>query len=128
MSVLAERQLVRRTLSTSLAGESEYLFWHALARDVAYAEFPKRTRVQKHAAAADWLQAKAGDRLLEFAQMLAHHSITSMDLAVALGDPDVAAAMRAPAARRLALAGDHTLQLDVAAAESHYGAPGPALR
>ena len=38
MAALAERQLVRPAASSSLAGEAEYLFWHALARDVAYAQ------------------------------------------------------------------------------------------
>ena len=120
MAFLAERQLVRAVVSSSLAGETEYLFWHALARDVAYAELPKRARVQKHAAAAGWLEAKAGDRVLEYAQMLAHHSVTGMDLALALGDSDTAAELRGSATRHLTLAGDHTMRLDVAAAERYY--------
>ena len=46
---------------SSLAGEAEYLFWHALARDVAYEQLPRKARARKHEEAALWIEA-AGRR------------------------------------------------------------------
>ena len=44
MAALAARQLVRAGSRASMEGEAEYIFWHALARDVAYAQLPRRVR------------------------------------------------------------------------------------
>ena len=120
MAALAERQLVRPALSSSLAGEAEYFFWHALTRDVAYGELPKRARAQKHTAAADWLEAKAGERGEEFAEILAQHYVSALEFARAAGDEDVASPLLAPTIRWLSQAGKRALRLDVAAAERHF--------
>ena len=120
LAALVERQLIRPVVSTALDGESEHVFWHALTSEVAYAQLPKRVRARKHSLAADWLEAKAGERVQEFAQVLAHHTVTSMELSLSLGDTDAAAELRGPAARNLALAGDHAMRLDVVAAERFY--------
>ena len=120
LAALVERQLIRPVVSTALDGESEHIFWHALTSEVAYAQLPKRVRARKHSLAADWLEAKAGERVQEFAQVLAHHTVTSMELSLSLGDTDAAAELRGPAARNLALAGDHAMRLDVVAAERFY--------
>jgi class 3 adenylate cyclase/tetratricopeptide (TPR) repeat protein len=120
MTALAERQLVRPLTSRTLEGESEYLFWHALARDVAYEELPRRARARKHRQAALWVEAQAGERIEEFAQTLAHHSVTSLELALAVGETDSAEELLVPATRHLTLAGDHTMRLDVIAAERYY--------
>jgi tetratricopeptide (TPR) repeat protein len=93
MSCLTQRQLVRPVVSSSLEGESEYLFWHALTRDVAYGELPRRVRVDKHIGAADWLEGRAADRVDEFAGVLAHHYLTAHDLAQDLRRPEQAAAV-----------------------------------
>jgi class 3 adenylate cyclase/tetratricopeptide (TPR) repeat protein len=63
--------LVRPT--SSLAGQTEYLFKHALVRDVAYASLPKARRARAHAAVAEWIAALASDRIDEFAELIAHH-------------------------------------------------------
>ena len=47
LAALIERQLVRPVRSSSLKDENEYLFWHALARDVAYEQLPRRARLRK---------------------------------------------------------------------------------
>ena len=116
MLALAERQLVRAVVTSSLAGETEYLFWHALARDVAYAELPMRARADKHAAAAGWLEAKTGERAGDLAEVLAHHYVAALELAEALGDTPLRESFVEPAVRTLALAGDRALRLDVVAA------------
>ena len=120
MAALAERQLVRPAVSSSLADEVEYFFRHALARDVAYGELPRRARAQKHAAAAEWLAARAGARVEEFAEILAQHYATALDLARAAGDEDVASSLVAATIRWLARAGERALRLDVGAAERHF--------
>jgi len=98
---LSERQLVRPVAASRLEGETEYLFWHTLARDVAYAALPKRSRIRKHAAAADWLETAAGEGAEEFAAVLAHHYVTAHDLAQELHDLDQAAALAPRAGHHL---------------------------
>ena len=120
MAFLAERQLVRAVRSSSLAGETEYLFSHALARDVAYAQLPRKSRAQKHAAAAGWLEAKLGDRVEDLAEVVAHHYATSLDLALGTMVDDLAGCVRPAAIRTLHLAGDRVRGLDRHAAERHY--------
>jgi class 3 adenylate cyclase len=63
--------LVRPT--TTLAGQTEYLFKHALTRDVAYGTLPKARRARAHAAAAEWVAELASDRSDEFAELIASH-------------------------------------------------------
>jgi len=70
---LERRGLVLVRPTTMLAGQTEYLFKHALVRDVAYATLPKARRAQAHAAVADWIAGLAGDRTDEFAELIAHH-------------------------------------------------------
>src|SRR5258706_6748651 len=72
MRELARKELVRQARHSSMAGETEYAFWHVLARDVAYAQLPRPSRAARHVAAAEWLEAKAGDPAEDIAEVLAH--------------------------------------------------------
>ncbi|MEX0626385.1 MAG: hypothetical protein WD402_07565, partial [Chloroflexota bacterium] len=63
--------LVRPT--TTLAGQTEYLFKHALTRDVAYGTLPKARRARAHAAVAEWIAELVSDRTDEFAELIASH-------------------------------------------------------
>jgi class 3 adenylate cyclase/tetratricopeptide (TPR) repeat protein len=114
---LAGKRLVRRARESSMAGESEFAFAHALARDVAYGALPRRIRAEKHAQAAAWLEAKAGERLEDVSDLLAHHRVTALDLARAVGDADLAERARGPAVTALMRAGERSMRLDVEAAE-----------
>ena len=38
---LSRKELVRPTRTSSMEGEAEYGFWHALVRDVCYAQIPR---------------------------------------------------------------------------------------
>ena len=120
MASLAERHLVRHAASSSLEGESEYLFWHALARDVAYEQLPRRARARKHEEAALWIEAAAGERASDVAEVLAHHYVAALDLSRALRDAALTRRLEAPAGQHLAAAGEKTLRLDVAVAIGHY--------
>ena len=42
--ILEERDFIRRRPGSTLAGEREFSFKHALTREVAYASLPKRQR------------------------------------------------------------------------------------
>ena len=70
---LEGRDLVRRQPSSRLEGDQEFLFKHMLIRDVAYATLPRAARRERHAAAAAFLEEAAGDRVGEWASVLAHH-------------------------------------------------------
>ncbi len=119
MAALAARDLVRPVVARSIEGEPEYLFWHALARDVAYSELPRRRRAHKHAAAARWLEDRSGARRDDFSEIIVHHYETALELAEAAQDAELAASLAAPTARALVRAGERALRLDVAAAERY---------
>ena len=69
---LEERDFVRRRAGTSLAGEREFAFKHALTREVAYSSLPKARRAHLHAEFAAWLE-RAGEARDQWAALLAHH-------------------------------------------------------
>ena len=119
MGELVARDLVRPVVTPSMASESEFVFWHALARDVAYGELPRRVRLAKHVAFAEWMEAKASGRVDEFAEILVHHYETGLDLARKSGDEELAASLVAPTLRCLQHAGERALHLDVEAAECY---------
>jgi class 3 adenylate cyclase len=121
MQALAKRRLVRRTRTSSFEGESEYMFWHGTARDVAYQQLPRAARASKHAVVGGWIEAKAGDRAADMAELLAHHYATALEFARASRAVELAATVLDPSVRFLSLAGDRAMGLDVAAAERHYG-------
>ena len=50
---LARRELIRPARQSSMEGETEYGFWHALVRDVAYSQIPRAERADRHLKAAD---------------------------------------------------------------------------
>jgi class 3 adenylate cyclase len=83
-----DRELVRSKFGSSIAGQQEYLFKHILTRDVAYGSLPRRDRAQAHRQVADWLQRSAGERVTEFAELLAYHLGTAAHLAAEAGTLD----------------------------------------
>ena len=116
---LARKELLRPARLSSVEGQTEYSFWHALIRDVAYGQIPRSARAAKHEAAADWLEQMAGERVADHADLLAHHTTEALALARAAGatsDPE----LELRAARYLVLAGDRAWELDVDAAAARY--------
>jgi class 3 adenylate cyclase/tetratricopeptide (TPR) repeat protein len=83
---LERRGLVFVRPTSTIAGQVEFAFKHALVRDVAYASLPKTRRARAHAEHAKWIEELAGDRVDEFAELIAHHYRT----AVAGEDADLA--------------------------------------
>src|SRR5205823_1897327 len=115
---LTRKELVRPSRTTSMDGESEYSFWHVLVRDVAYSQIPRAERARRHRAAAAWIERKAGERVEDLAELLAHHYLQALELAQISGDTEQAEQLALPARRFLALAGERALGLDTAQAEA----------
>jgi class 3 adenylate cyclase/tetratricopeptide (TPR) repeat protein len=113
---LARKDLVRPARTSSMAGEAEYGFWHALVRDVAYAQIPRAGRAERHQQAAAWIEQKTGERAEDLADLLAHHYLSALELTQATGG-EVPAELREQAVRYLGLAGERALGLDIDQAE-----------
>jgi class 3 adenylate cyclase/tetratricopeptide (TPR) repeat protein len=114
---LTRKELVRPTRTSSMEGDHEYGFWHLLVRDVCYAQIPRAARAARHLAAAGWIEQKAGERVEDLADVLAHHYLTALELA---GDrSDESDELERRAIDYLVLAGERALPLDVASAEAH---------
>jgi class 3 adenylate cyclase/tetratricopeptide (TPR) repeat protein len=114
---LERKGFVRRQRQSSIDGESEYAFGHALVRDVAYGQIPRSERAAKHRAVATWI-ASLG-RPEDHAEMLVHHFGAALELVRASGGDD--AELAATARRASATAGDRAASLNAfVAAASHY--------
>jgi tetratricopeptide (TPR) repeat protein len=118
LNELARREFVRPVRVSSVEGEDELSFWHALVRDVAYQQIPRAPRAEKHIAAARWVESIAGERLEDHAGILAHHYSEAFELQRALGasDADVEERLR----RSLLMAGDRAAHLDTEVAERYF--------
>lgn len=118
---LARKELVRPSEVSSIRGESEYAFWHALVQEAAYAQIPRAQRAEKHSRVAAWIESVAGQRVEDHAEILAHHYTQALDLALDSGQTVQARELEAPSLRFLTLAGERALGLDTATAEAHFG-------
>ena len=81
---LEHRQLVRRRHESAIAGDSEWVFEHALIRDVAYRTTVRRLRAEKHQRAAEWFSSLIGDRR-DRADAIAYHYVSALENADAVG-------------------------------------------
>ena len=72
LGVLESRDFVRRRATSTLEGEVEYVFKHALTREVAYAGLTKPRRARLHAQFAGWIE-RLGEGRDDHAPLLAHH-------------------------------------------------------
>jgi class 3 adenylate cyclase/tetratricopeptide (TPR) repeat protein len=113
---LSRKELVRPVRQSSMQGEQELGFWHILVRDVAYAQIPRAQRAAKHIRVASWLEAKAGERVEDLAEVLAYHTGEALELATATGDTTLADEVMPRARRYALLAGERALGLDAAKA------------
>jgi class 3 adenylate cyclase len=85
LHALERREFIRRDRRSAVAGETQYAFLHLLVRDVAYGQIPRARRMERHRAAAEWLESLATDRSEDRAEMLAHHYREALKLAEASG-------------------------------------------
>ncbi len=117
---LSRKELLRPSRQSSMAGETEYSFWHVLTRDVAYSQLPRASRADRHVAAAKWLEATAAERVEDLSAVLAYHYSAALELLRAAGHPDRAGQLETPARVYLTRAGERALNLDVGAALSYF--------
>jgi class 3 adenylate cyclase/tetratricopeptide (TPR) repeat protein len=117
---LVRKELVRPARVSSVKDQPEYSFWHLLVRDVAYGQIPRAVRAAKHQAAAQWMERIAEDRVMDHAEILAHHYGQALDLARAAGSAAEARELKPPTRRFLVMAGDRAFPLDAAKAEAYY--------
>jgi class 3 adenylate cyclase len=109
LHALERKEFLSRERRSTLAGETQYVFRHVLVRDVAYNQIPRAERVEKHRAAAEWLESLPADRSEDRAEMLAHHYTSALELARATGRDT--AELAEPARRAMREAGDRALAL-----------------
>jgi class 3 adenylate cyclase/tetratricopeptide (TPR) repeat protein len=67
------RELVFRRERSAFEGTDEYIFKHAVLRDVTYETVLLKLRRVYHAQVADWLAANAGERAGEYMSLMAGH-------------------------------------------------------
>jgi tetratricopeptide (TPR) repeat protein len=72
LMALVRKELVRPDRSSTI-GDEAFRFRHILVRDAAYGALPKEQRADLHARFADWLERVAGDRLVEYEEVMAYH-------------------------------------------------------
>jgi tetratricopeptide (TPR) repeat protein len=117
LHALERKGFVRRQRRTSVEGETELAFAHALVRDVAYGQISRPDRATKHRYVAEWIESLG--RSDDHAEMLAYHWGSALELGRAAG-ADVADIEERT---RLVLrdAGDRAFALNAfAPAEAYY--------
>jgi class 3 adenylate cyclase/tetratricopeptide (TPR) repeat protein len=83
LHALERKGFLTRQRRSSVEGESEWAFSHMLLRDVAYSQIPRAERAAKHRAAAEWIESLG--RPEDYAELLAHHWRSALELAQASG-------------------------------------------
>jgi tetratricopeptide (TPR) repeat protein len=119
LRALVVREWIRPVRNSSVEGETEYAFWHALTRDVAYGRIPRRARAEKHQLIANWIESAAGERASDHAELLAYHFESALEIAQAAGVEDVEELIE-ETKRTLVMAGDRSAVLDPARAVSYF--------
>ncbi len=113
---LERKGFVRRQRRSSVAGEVELAFAHALVRDVAYGQIPRAERVRRHCEVATWIESLG--RPEDHAEMVAYHWRSALELADAAGHDVVDIATSARVALRAA--GDRAYAVNGYAAGAAY--------
>jgi class 3 adenylate cyclase/tetratricopeptide (TPR) repeat protein len=73
LDTVRDRELVFRRERSAFEGTDEYIFKHAILRDVTYETVLLKLRRVYHAQVARWLQANAGGRAGEYLSLIARH-------------------------------------------------------
>jgi serine/threonine protein kinase/tetratricopeptide (TPR) repeat protein len=73
LATLRRKELVYRRESSTFTGTAEYTFKHAILRSVTYENILKRDRRRLHRETAEWIIARSGARVEEYAAVVAEH-------------------------------------------------------
>ena len=125
LHALERKEFIRRDRRSSIAGETQYAFLHALVRDVAYSQIPRAEKAEKHKRAAEWIASLAGDRAEDHAEMLANHYHEALSLAEAAGLDS--SALRRPARQAFADAAQRAYSLSAGQATVDFARAALAL-
>jgi class 3 adenylate cyclase/tetratricopeptide (TPR) repeat protein len=77
---LRHKELIYRREASGFAGTNEYIFKHALLRDVTYESVLIRERRAYHRKIAEWLVERSGERVNQYAATIAEHYERASDL------------------------------------------------
>lgn len=80
---LREREMILRREDSSMAGTVEFVFRHAILRDVTYETLVPRQRRALHRSIAEWFLAKGGERAGEQTVRVAEHYALAGDVGLA---------------------------------------------
>lgn len=117
LRALEARDLLRRRRRSSIVGETEYAFKHALIRDVAYDSLPKAERARAHILIAEWLRQVPAR---EDSQAIAHHYESAWRLLHTRTGPPPPPEVAALAIRYLRRGGDEAFAYQARTAEALY--------
>jgi class 3 adenylate cyclase/tetratricopeptide (TPR) repeat protein len=116
---LVRQELIRADRS-QFPGDDGFRFGHSLIHDAAYEAASKELRAETHERYADWLEARVGQHLLQYEEILGYHLEQAHRYRVELGRPEETLARRA--GERLGSAGERALARgDVSAALTLLG-------
>ncbi len=116
---LSRKEMVRPMRRSSLPGDVEYAFTHALIRDVAYQQLTREARAVRHLAAAKWLEGTSGERVGEVSEVLVYHATSALELARVAGDVALEAGALPVVRRACVHAALHLRGLDQMRAQSY---------
>ena len=117
---LVRLEFIRPLRESTLPGDAEFAFRHALVRDVAYGQLTRRDRAVRHAAAATWLAEHAGPERGDLAGIVADHDLRALELAGSAVDAIDEQRVREHAWRYLMQAGAFASSVDARAAAARY--------
>jgi DNA-binding SARP family transcriptional activator/class 3 adenylate cyclase/tetratricopeptide (TPR) repeat protein len=72
LAALVRKELIR-PCRPLFAGDHAFRFRHLLIRDAAYDSIPKGARSGLHERHAAWLESKAGERIVEYEEIIGYH-------------------------------------------------------
>jgi class 3 adenylate cyclase/tetratricopeptide (TPR) repeat protein len=116
---LVSRDLLRRRRGSHAGGSNEFVFKHALIRDVAYGSLPRGERAHLHLEVAGWLLEDA-DLSREPVDDLAHHYAEAWRLSRSSTESNAPEGLARSAAIYLGRWADETLAHQALLAESLY--------
>ena len=73
LKALEKREMIFQRNASVFSGSSAYLFKHEMLREVAYESVLLRMRPAYHKQVADWLAHESGERVAEYAGLIADH-------------------------------------------------------
>ena len=85
LRLLERQEFVRRERRSAVEGARQYVFLHAIVREVAYGQIPRAARSLKHRSTAEWIAELPADRGEDRAETLAHHLDSAMSYGRAAG-------------------------------------------